>query len=152
MKTREREREAAVDMLFKKMGCFNTSFSTPTTKRLYYLWVCVHFLSFVFDGWRLEFLKRLLIQACTSTYLSNALKDIHEVNSKFTNHYFGNRWTFLRPKGTIKPSLSNSFEKKKNWSVSQNLSSWTNCHWSMCINTPTLLFYHLSLSPLLLSC
>lgn len=41
---------------------------------------------------------------------------------------YGSRWTFSGPKGTIKAGLSNGFGK--NSSVSQNLFSWTNCHWS----------------------
>lgn len=77
----KQEREAAVDMLFKKMGCFNASFSPPTRKHLYYLRVCVNFLSFIVDWWRLEFLKLLLIRAHTSTYHTNARKEIHEVKS-----------------------------------------------------------------------
>lgn len=68
-------------MLFKKMGCFNASFSPPTRKHLHYLRVCVNFLNFIFDWWRLEFLKLLLICACTSTYHTNALKEIREVES-----------------------------------------------------------------------
>ena len=103
-------------------------FSLSTMKNLYHLWVCVNFLNFIAEWSRLEFLKPLLIHAWAPTYLINGSREIHEANSNSQTTVLAVDEHFQDPRGTIKAGLSNGFEK--NSSVSQNLFSWTNCHWS----------------------
>lgn len=131
-KVKTRNRETVVKLLFTKWSTsalINRScFSIPTTENLCHLWVFLNFLNFISDCSRVKFLKLLLIHGWTPTYLTIGSKDIYDANSISLTTIFIVDEHFQDLREILRPAFQ--MVLKKNSSVSQNLLSWTNCHWS----------------------